>query len=68
MARQTSVRITAFCQLEELTRELSELAPVVNARFIADINKLREIRKDTDVQSATRSQLGRRVRVILPAR
>jgi hypothetical protein len=59
MARQTSVRITAFGQLEELTRELSELAPVVNARFIADDNKLREIKKNTDTPSDSRSRIGR---------
>jgi hypothetical protein len=45
MARQQSaVRRTAFGQLDELTRELTKLAHVVNARFVADSNKLRELK------------------------
>jgi hypothetical protein len=45
MARQQAVvRPVAFSQLDELTREISKLAVVVNARFVVDATKLKELK------------------------
>jgi hypothetical protein len=45
MARQQAiVRPVAFSQLDELTREMSKLAVVVNARFVVDSTKLKELK------------------------
>lgn len=45
MARQQAVvRKAAFSQINELTRELTKLAFVVNARFVVDATKLKELK------------------------
>lgn len=48
--QQLAIRKTAFGELDELTRELTKLALVVNARFVVDATKLKELK-------ATRSRL-----------
>jgi hypothetical protein len=42
--QQYAVRKSAFGELDELTRDLAKLAHVVNARFVVDATKLKELR------------------------
>jgi hypothetical protein len=59
MARQQIVaRKVAFSQLDELTREISKLAIVVNARFVVDNDKLKEL-KDSRDQLITKRRTAR---------
>jgi hypothetical protein len=60
MARQQSViRKTAFGQLDELTRELAKLALVVNARFIADASKLKELKTSSARPITSKKRISR---------
>jgi hypothetical protein len=60
MARQQAVvRKAAFSQLDELTRELTKLAFVVNARFVVDANKLKELKASSARASTAKKRISR---------
>jgi hypothetical protein len=41
---QSARKSSPFSQVDDLTREISELASAVNARFVIDENKLQDLR------------------------
>jgi hypothetical protein len=60
MARQQSVvRKAAFSQIDELTRELAKLALVVNARFVVDAGKLKELKASSSQSPASKKRISR---------
>jgi hypothetical protein len=45
MSRQnTTLSSTSFSQIDDLTREIAELAPLVNARFVVNEDKVQGIK------------------------
>jgi len=61
MARQHSlVRRTAFGQLDELTRELTKMAQVVNARFVVDTGRLKELKSSNVRLISTKKRVSAR--------